>query len=104
MVKDDEQPRNNENDAKHDQGQGGAADPNQMSELMKNPSMEKMLQNPEMISNCINMVKSNPAMMEMMAKQMPGVDPATMVKGLEWMASLAGYYASTRRFFANKFV
>lgn len=65
--------------------------------------MEKMLQNPEMIANCVNMVKSNPAMMEMMAKQ-TGVDPSTMVKGLEWMATLAGYYASTRRFFANKFV
>lgn len=86
------------------QGQGGAGDPAQMSEMMKNPNMATMLQNPEMISNCINMVKSNPAMMEMVAKQMPGVDPQTVVKGLEWMAALAGYYATVRRFFANKFV
>ena len=50
------------------------------------------------------MMKANPAMMEMLQKQMPGVDQATMAKGLEWLASLAKYYAKTRNFFNNKFV
>ena len=57
------------------QGQGGAMNQQSMKEMMENPSMSKLLQNPEMIKNAIDMVKSNPAMMEMMAKQMPGVDP-----------------------------
>jgi len=35
---------------------------------------------------------------------MPGVDPQTLVKGLDWLASLARYYAKTRSFFSNKYV
>ena len=35
---------------------------------------------------------------------MPGVNPETLVKGLDWLASIAGYYAKTRSFFANKYV
>ena len=46
-----------------------------MKDMMANPSMAKMMENPDMLKNAVNMVKSNPAMLEMMAKQMPGVDP-----------------------------
>jgi len=40
----------------------------------------------------------------MLQQQMPGVDPQTMMKGLEWLASLAQFYARTRSFFANKVI
>jgi len=86
-------------------GQGAAGgQPPDMQNLMKNPSMSNLMSNPAMLSQAVGMLKSNPAMMEMMQKQMPGVDQATMVKGLEWLASLAGYYAKTRNFLNNKFV
>jgi hypothetical protein len=45
-----------------------------MQDMMKNPSLAGMLNNPEMIETCLNMLKSNPAMLEMLQKQMPGVD------------------------------
>ena len=35
---------------------------------------------------------------------MPGVAPETIVKGLDWLASIAIYYGKTRTFFANKYV
>ena len=40
----------------------------------------------------------------MLRQQMPGVDPDTMMKGLEWLSSIANYYAKTRNFFGNKFI
>ena len=42
---------------------------------MNNPSMGKMLENPEMLTNAVNMMKTNPAMVEMMCKQIPEVSP-----------------------------
>ena len=83
---------------------GGNADPSKMQDMMKNPSMKNLLSNPEMLQQSIQMMKSNPAMLEMLQKQIPGVDPATLTKGLEWLASIAGYYAKTRNFFGNKSV
>ena len=50
------------------------------------------------------MMKTNPMVLEMLQKQMPGVAPETIVKGLDWLASIAIYYGKTRTFFANKYV
>ena len=63
---------------------GGMPDPNQMQEMMKNPSMQKILDNPEFIDNMINMIKSPMArpQMEQMAKQM-NVSPDTL---LSWVS------------------
>lgn len=66
---------------------------------MKNPSMAGMLNNPEMLEASINMMKNNPAMLDMMSKQLGGVQKETMIKGLEWLSSLARYYSNTRSFF-----
>ena len=89
------------------QGQGGGAgmpDAAGMQEMMQNPSMQNLLSNPEMITQGINMVKGNPAMLEMLSKQIPGVQPETLVKGLEWLASLARYYSNARSFCSSKLV
>lgn len=57
-----------------------------------------------MLTQAVNMMKNNPAMMEMMQKQMPGIDQNTLVRGMEWLASIASYYAKARNFFSNKLV
>jgi hypothetical protein len=80
---------------------GGSAD---MQEAMKNPSIQNLLKNPEMIKQSVEMLKTNPAMLDMLKQQMPGVDPNTLLKALDWMGSLAGYYASTRNMLSNKTV
>jgi hypothetical protein len=85
------------------QGQGGA-NSEQMNDLMKNPSMKNLLNNPEMLTQSVNMLKNNPMMLEMLQKQMPGVDPQTLVRGLDWLASIAGYYAKVRNVYSNKYV
>ena len=52
-------------------GQGAAGgQPPDMQNLMKNPSMSNLMSNPAMLSQAVGMLKSNPAMMEMMQKQM----------------------------------
>ena len=89
------------------QGQGGSAgapNPEAMQEMMKNPSMQNMLRNPEMLAQSIAMMKNNPAMLEMLQKQMPGVQPETLVRGLEWLGWLARCYAYARSFFLNKLI
>lgn len=37
---------------------GGMPDASKMQEMMQNPSMSKMLDNPEFLSNTLNMLKS----------------------------------------------
>lgn len=37
---------------------GGMPDASKMQEMMQNPSMAKMLDNPEFLSNTLNMLKS----------------------------------------------
>jgi hypothetical protein len=75
-----------------------------MQDMMKNPSMKNLLNNPDMLTQGVNMLKTNPIMLEMLQKQMPGVNPETLVKGLDWLASIASYYSKTRSFFSNKYV
>ena len=87
------------------QGQGGGMpDPSKMQDMMKNPSMQNLLSNPDMLTQSINMMKSNPAMLDMLQKQMPGVDPSTLVRGLEWLSTLARYYSSARSACSSKLV
>lgn len=83
---------------------GGMPDPAAMQNLMGNPSMQNMLSNPEMLTQSINMMKSNPAMLDMLRKQIPGVEPETLVRGLEWLSTLARYYANARSFCSSKLV
>lgn len=71
---------------------------------MKNPSISKLLENPDMIKAGVNMMKNNPMMKEMLAKQMPGANPEMLVTALDWLAAFAGYYSALRRFFAHKVV
>ena len=37
---------------------GGAPDPSKMQEMMKNPSMAKLLDNPEFLDSTLGMLKS----------------------------------------------
>ena len=37
---------------------GGMPDPSKMQDMMQNPSMAKMLDNPEFLENTLNMLKS----------------------------------------------
>lgn len=39
-------------------GQGGMPDPSKMQEMMKNPSMSKLLDNPEFLKSTLGMLKS----------------------------------------------
>ena len=39
-------------------GSGGSPDPAKMQEMMKDPSMAKLLDNPEFLSNTLEMLKS----------------------------------------------
>jgi len=43
-------------------------DPNKMQDVMKNPSMSNLLNNPETLTSAINMMKTNPAMLDMLGK------------------------------------
>ena len=45
----------------------GQGDPSSMQNMMKNPSMQNILSNPEMMTNAIQMMKTNPAMLDAMA-------------------------------------
>jgi len=67
--------------------------------------LSMMMNNPEMIEQSLNMMKTNPAMMEMMKKQLPeGASTESMIKALDWISWLAGYYAMLRRFMAHRMV
>lgn len=86
-------------------GQGaGGGNPKAMEEMMKNPSMAGLLKNPEMITTSLNMLKSNPAMLDMMEKQFPGQSRETIVRMLDMVGGIAGYYAKARNFFNQQWV
>lgn len=76
-----------------------------MQEMMKDPSFKNLMKNPELITQGIDMVKGNPAMLEMISKQMgPNVDKATLEKGLNFIGKLAHGFVATKNFFTNKTV
>ena len=73
--------------------------------MMKDPSFKNLMKNPELITQGIDMVKGNPAMLDMIAKQMgPNVDRATLEKGLAFVGSIAKGFVATKNFFTNKTV
>lgn len=72
--------------------------------LKANPTLMGMLKNPEMIKASINMMKSNPAMLEMVSKQMPGVDPQSMLTALDYLSRMADWYVSAANLFRHKLV
>lgn len=47
---------------------GGQMDPSKMGDMMQNPSMKNLMNNPDMISNVLNMMKdpNNRGMLDMM--------------------------------------
>jgi len=85
-------------------GQGGGLSGPDMQKAMNNPDMKQMFNNPEMIKNAINMMKDNPAMIEMIKTQIPGASEDTIRRGLRILSSLAEYYMISKRFFSHKLV
>ena len=69
---------------------GGVPDPSKMQEMMQNPSMSKLLDNPEMLDTTINMLSSPAArpQVEQMAKQM-NMNPDTLITVLKWLVRAA---------------
>ena len=69
---------------------GGVPDPSKMQEMMQNPSMSKLLDNPEMLDTTINMLSSPMArpQVEQMAKQM-NMNPDTLITVLKWLVRAA---------------
>lgn len=65
---------------------GGMPDASKMQEMMKDPSMAKMLDNPEFLDTTLTMLKSPMArpQVEQMAKQM-NISPENMIRVLEWL-------------------
>lgn len=68
-------------------------DPGKMQEMMQNPSLQKMLDNPEFLDSTIQMLKNPMArgQLDQMAKGM-GMNGDTLVKVLEWLVSCAYGY------------
>ena len=75
-----------------------------MQEAMKNPGMKQMFENPEMIKSAIKMMQDNPAMIDMIRKQVPGASEDSIKRGLKILGTLAEYYMISKRFFSHKLV
>ena len=73
----------------------GAAPPDasKMQEMMKNPSIAKVLDNPEFIGSAVQMLKTPMAkpQLEAIAKQ-TGISEGTILTTLEWLVSAAYGY------------
>ena len=76
---------------------GAMPDASKMQEMMKNPSMSKMLENPDFLSTTLNMLKSPMAKGQLDAiAQQTGMSSSTIIKCLEWLVSLAYMYNRMR--------
>ncbi len=84
---------------------GGTPNPAAMQDMMSNPSMSKMLDNPEFLKQTVGMLKSPMArpQVEQMAKQV-NMSPDTLLSILDWMASAAGAYSRVKRVVANPII
>ena len=78
-------------------GTGGQPDAAKMQEMMKNPSVSKLLENPDFLTSALNMLKLPGArpQLDAIAKQ-TGMSSETILKGLEWLVSLAYLYNKVR--------
>lgn len=72
---------------------GGMPDPSKMQEMMKDPSMAKMLDNPDFLAQTVGMLKNPMAksQLEGLTKQ-SGLAPDTIIKMLEYCVSMAYGY------------
>lgn len=74
-------------------GMGGMQDPAKMQEMMKDPSMSKLLENPDFLKSSIAMLKSPMAKGQLDAiSQQTGMKPDTIIWAMEWLVSCAGVY------------
>lgn len=71
--------------------------------MLNNPAVTDMLKNPEMMKNMMTMVKNNPAMQEMLAKQ-TGMKPEDMVRNMERVQSVFNGFMTVRETCSNKLV
>jgi hypothetical protein len=80
-------------------------DPSKMQEMMSNPSLQKLLDNPEFLDSTIQMLKNPMArgQVDQMAKSM-GMNPETLIKVLEFLVSCAYGYKKVRGFFAHPII
>ena len=86
------------------QGGSGGATPNPaaMQDMMKNPSMAKMLDNPDFLKSTVSMLKSPMArpQVEQMARQV-NMSPDTLISVLDWLASAAVAFSKVKRVVGN---
>ena len=68
-----------------------------MQDMMQNPSMQKLMDNPEFLDSALAMMKSpmGKQQLEQMSKQ-TGMSPDTMLRLLGWFVSLAKVYKNVR--------
>ncbi len=68
-------------------------DPANMQNMMSNPSLSGLMNNPDMIGNALNMLKDpkNRGMLDMMKQQNPNMNVDMMIKGIEVVAKVAGF-------------
>ena len=78
---------------------GGATNPGDMQNMMQNPSIQGMMQNPEFLENTAKMLKDprNKAMLDMMKQQNPNMNIDLLLKGMSGLAKVASCYKTMKR-------
>lgn len=75
----------------------------QIKEMAENPMVKQMMSDPKAMQNYVDMIKSNPAMMEQMCKQQ-GITKEQLDQQLNTMTSMMGYYHTANSVCTNKLV
>ena len=79
---------------------GKMPDLSAMGDLMKNPTMEHVAKNPEVLQQGVKFMKENPAAREALGATLPkGVNPDTAINALEWVAWLTVTYSKLKKYF-----
>lgn len=73
---------------------------------MNNPSMGNLLNNPDMLTTAVNMMKdpNNKAMLDMMQQQNPNINMNMMIKAVDVLAKLVSAYKGVKKAWSNVFV
>lgn len=74
-----------------------------MASMMNNPDMQAMLKDPKQMKAMMDMVKNNPAMKDMLAKQ-TGQKPEDIEKMMDMMQNYSGYISTAYSVCTNKLV
>ena len=80
-------------------------DMSSMQGMMNNPSMKGLLQNPDFLSNALNMLKDprNKGMLESMAGQHKGMNMNAFIKVLEVLVKVSQGYKKMKSALSNKY-